>query len=292
MKNKKLKSFVFPGFVFSIFLLSVPYSAASDSPSYLFNTYLQSRYVTESDVNASSGKLQVNESDFNFTFEDKISGQLPLTLSFAYRHVDIDESVAVELPAHLEGRRLGVGTKFPVPFVDAENYYLGIDVFPSMYTDDWKWENSAFRMPFRTYLIYKESDDFILVAGVSVRIDYDETILPVIGFKYVASDQLTFNFISDHPHVAYKIDDRLTALWEVDFIRDEYEVTRGSDKNVILKYRSFSTGAGLKYAIDDQMEISGTVGGVFGRRVEYEDDRGKVEPDAGLYTQIKVAFKF
>ena len=69
-------------------------------------------------------------------------------------------------------------------------------------------------------------------------------------------------------------------------------MTRGTQKGVVLKYRSASSGFGLKYRIDDKVETAFSVGSVFGRKIDYLDGVGKVEPDPAIYVKAKVECKF
>lgn len=266
--------------------------SAQEEQEEAFNVKVISRYIPESDVNAMSGDIQITDSRLNFSYGKTLQNLLPLTFSFNTRHIDINENLSEELPSHLEGRQFGFGTKFPMPFVDSDVYFVGVDVYPSLYTDDWEWEDSAFRMPFRTYGIYKPHDNFVLVAGVTVRIDYDNEVLPLVGVIYKPNDRLTFNLASDEPKISYQLSDSLTAFAEMDYVLDEYEVTRNSQKGVVLKYRELSTGAGLQYTPNRTLEASLSAGGVLNRRLEYRDGVGKIEPDAAPYVKARLAVKF
>lgn len=210
---------------------------------------MDSRYLSESDVASQFGNIQITESKLEVEYDLKAFGQLPLTFSLEGKHIDIDEDLAQELPSHLEGRSLGLSVKFPVPFIDTEHYYLGLDVMPSLYTDKAQWESSAFRVPFRTYLIYKQSDQLIWVAGVTVRIDYDDEVMPLIGVIYKPTDRLSFNLASTDPYIEYKLTEQTAAFWEFGYVMDEYEVNRDGQKGVVLKYREASTGLGLRHKI-------------------------------------------
>jgi len=251
-----------------------------------------SRYLMNSDVSNMDGEIEVTESKFSLKHKDKISGQLPFDINLNVKHIDINEDLAVDLPSHLEYRSIGVSTKFPAPCVDSDEFFVGVDVDMRMNTDDWDWETSAVRIPFRAYLIYKPEEKFVFVCGVAVRPDYDATVLPIVGMIYKPDDRWSFNFASSEPSVTYKVDDKLTAVMEFDYALDEYEVSRGLDRGVVLKYRQASTGFGLQYEMAEDVTGLFSVGGVFGRRLEYEDDNGKVEPDAAVYLKAKLEAKF
>ena len=69
----------------------------------------------------------------------------------------------------------------------------------------------------KTYLIYKPSEEFILVGGLSIRPDYDQTVLPLLGVIYKPNDRLSFNRASDDPNISYVLDERATAFVEFDY---------------------------------------------------------------------------
>jgi hypothetical protein len=292
MRNRSESAFVYLLAAVGMTAVLVAPVFAQEEEEEPFHVKAISRYVTEADVNDMPGDIQITDSRLNMSYGKTLQNLLPLLFSLNLRHIDINENLTTDLPSHLEGRQLGLGTKFPMPFVDSDVYFMGIDVFPSLYTDDWKWEDSAFRMPFRTYGIYKPNDNFVLVAGVTVRIDYDDEVLPLIGVIYKPNDRLTLNLATDEPNISYKLSRSLTAFAEVDYVLDEYEVTRNGQEGVVLKYREFSTGAGFQYAPNRFLEASISAGGVINRRLEYEDGIGKIEPDAAPYVKARMAFKF
>lgn len=254
---------------------------------------LESRYISESDVDKQDGSVAASETKFSFEHEFKLDNGMPVTVSFMDKHTDINSDVAVFLPSQLEGRSLGLGTKFPAPFTQSENYFVGVDVFPSMYTDRWDESSwSAFRMPFRTYLIYKRDENFIVIGGLSIRPNFDTTVLPVIGFIYKPNDRLAFNIASDNPSITYKLSDKTTALVEADIVNEEYEVTRNGELGRVLFYRELSTGVGLEHNFTEAIKGLVSVGGVFARSIRYEDDQGKIAPDAGMYVKARLTANF
>jgi hypothetical protein len=254
---------------------------------------LESRYISESDVDAQSGQLTIGETKFSFEHEFKLDNGMPITVSFLDKHTDLNSDVAVYLPSKLEGRSLGLGVKFPAPFTESENYFVGLDVSPSMYTDGWsESSSSAFRMPGRAYLVYKRDENFIVVAGLSIRPGFDTTVLPIIGFIYRPNDQWEFNFASDNPNIKYKFSDKTKVLVEADILNDEYEVTHNGEKGRVLFYRELSTGLGLEHNFTDSISGLVSFGGVFSRMIKYEDDNGKIRPDAGMYVKARLSVHF
>lgn len=248
---------------------------------------LQSRHIYSSDIEATDEDIDITSTKFDLTYKFKVAGELPVEVSLDVGHKDINADTAVDLPSRLESRRLGFSTKFPAPFMQDERFFAGLDIFPTLNTDDWGWEPGAFRVPFRGYLIFKESDDFILVGGVSVRPEYEREVLPVVGLIYRPNDRLAFNLASDDPNISYKLTDATLLRWEFQYAFDEYEVTRGAQEGVVLRYQEISSGFGVEQQFNEYLKGILSLGGVFNRKLEYKDDAGKVAPDAGFYTSVQ-----
>lgn len=252
---------------------------------------LESKYIMESDAGNQSGQVQIAESEFLFEHEFKLENGMPVTVSLKNRHTDINSDAPVYLPSKLVGRSLGLGVKFPAPFTESDNYFFGLDLYPSMYTDDWnETSSSAFRIPGRAYLIYRRDENFIVFAGLSIRPEFDAKILPLIGFIYRPNDRLEFNFASSSPHVSFALSNRTKVVFEIDLVNDEYEVEYNGQKGRILAYKEFSAGVGLRHNFTQTLSGSVSVGSVFSRALRYEDDdNGEIEPESGMY--VKAGFK-
>ncbi len=253
------------------------------------------RYTFESGVNHMLGKVSVNQNDFDVKYETKVFGKLPVSVWFDYKHLDINENIPVDLPASLHGRRFGVGTKFPVPFLNSNEHFIGIDVMPSWYSDDSSFTSSAFRVPFRAYLIYKPSDPsntFVLIAGAQIDVNADTPVIPIIGFNYQPNDRLDFHLASSEPTITYKLDNNWAVFAEFDAKLDEYEVTRAGQKGVVFKVREAIFGGGLKFKISEWLDASLSTGLNTGRRFSYRDNVGKVDVDSAPYIKARLSVKF
>lgn len=260
---------------------------------------IASRHIYPSDIKATDGTIDVTATELDLVCKFKVAGQLPVDISLGVGHTDINADTPVDLPSHLESRRLGLSTKFPAPFVSDDRFFMGIDILPTFNTDSWDWpigslreKSGVFRIPFRGYLIFKESDDFILVGGVTVRPEYEREVLPVIGLIYRPNDRLSFNFASDDPNISYKLNDATLLRWELQYALDEYEVTRGAQEGVVLQYQEIASGFGIDHQFSETFKGTVSAGGVFNRRLEYKDDVGKVAPETGFYTSARLTASF
>src|SRR3989338_10448702 len=77
----------------------------------------QSRHIYSSDIEATEGDVDITSTKFDLTYKFKVAGELPVDISLDVGHKDINVDTPVDLPSHLESRRLGLSTKFPVPWV-------------------------------------------------------------------------------------------------------------------------------------------------------------------------------
>lgn len=275
-----------------ILFSGVSFVGADEAKEPRVSASARSRHIYPSDIKATGGDIDVTSTDFDLTYKFKVAGKLPVDISLDVGHKDISADTPVDLPSRLESRQLGISTKFPVPFITDDRFFTGLDIFPTFNTDGWNWKSGAFRIPFRSYLIFKESDDFILVGGVSVRPEYDKKILPVIGLIYRPNDRLSFNFASDDPNISYKLNDATLLRWEVNYAWEEYEVTRGAQEGVVLRYQEISSGFGIEHQFNEMFKGTVSAGGVFNRQLGYKDEVGKVAPDTGFYTSVRLTASF
>ncbi len=256
------------------------------------NAAIQSHHIYSSDIEATDSEIDITSTNFGLGSKFKVAGQLPVEILLNIGHKDINTDSPVDLPSHLEARRLKLAVKFPAPFVSDDRFFMGIDILPTFNTDSWDWKSGAFRIPFRGYLIFKDSDDFILVGGVTVRPEYEREVIPLIGLIYRPDDRLAFNLASDDPNISYKLTDATLLRWEFQYAFDEYEVTRGAREGVVLQYQEISSGFGIEHQFNETFKGTVSAGGVFNRQLEYSDEVGKVAPDAGFYAGARLTAAF
>ena len=266
--------------------------AAEENGNSEVTVITKDRYTFESHVDHMSGTVSVNQSDLDVKYEAKAFGKLPVSVWLDYKHLDINENIPVDLPPSLYGRRFGVGTKFPVPFVSFDKYFMAVDVMPSWYSDNTVFTRSSFRLPVRTYLIYKPSETFVFIAGAQVDTEADSPVFPVIGFNYQPNDRLDFQLASTEPTITYKLNDHWAVYMEYDAKLDEYMLTHADQKDRVLKVREAAVGGGLKFRIDTRLEASLVAGLNTWRRFSYSDEVGKVDVNSAPYIKARFSVRF
>lgn len=252
---------------------------------------IQTKYIEDSDAENQIGEIGIVDTKFSAKQVVKI-GRLPLEWNVGYRYIDIDENLALTLPSELQSYSIGFGAKMPLMFLDWDDWFMGVDLSMTMNTDDGSYEDSAARFPTRTYLIYRPVETLFIFAGAGFTPDATDEVYPIIGFRYEPNEQWTFNFASANPSIEYDVNDKLTVMIEGAVNSDEFEVTRGADKNVVLSYDAYSAGLGFKYGLTENFEVKLSAGSEFGRKLDYEDEQGKVVLDDAFYTSVKISAEF
>jgi len=248
------------------------------------------RYMPSRKVDTQSGKVEIIEADNEYSYEFKASDKLPIKFSLDNRYIGIENTTSVELPAHLVGLTTDIETT--LPFFTVNNTYLRLGISPSFYGDDWDFSASSFRIPVRSFLIYRPNNQWTFLAGLAVYPDFENEVFPILGFIYKPNDRLTFNIVPKRPNISYLLNNRVTLFAEGGNSFDEFEVTQNNLKNVVLRYQETHLGAGIKYKVNKYIQSSIYAGGIFNRSLKYRDSNlGKVNIKDGLYTELRVEIK-
>jgi hypothetical protein len=249
------------------------------------------RYSPGRDVKTTAGKVEFIESGNTYEYAFKAFGKLPVTLSLDAKYIGIENTLDnVELPAHLIGLATGVETT--LPFLHFNKTYFRVGLDPAFYTDDGECESSSFRIPSRYYLIYRPNEKWTFVYGVAVYPDFENEVLPVLGFIYQPNDKLKFNLLSQRPNITYALNKKVSWYTEGGIgLNSEYEVERGNSQNVVLSYQETRLGSGLSFKLNKYIQASIIGGGMFKRRLKYRDGQGKVGIKDGFYTEFRIEIK-
>lgn len=245
------------------------------------------RYIPSRSVDAMSGKIEIMESSSEYRYELKAFDKLPVKFSFDTQYIGIEDTVEVELPAHLIGLTTDIETT--LPFFKFSHTYFRLGISPAFYADDTSFTASAFRLPTRYFLIHQPNSKWTFLAGVAVYPDYEFEVLPILGFIYKPNRKLTFNIIPKRPDISYLLNERVTLFAEGGAaFNKEFEVKRDNSKNVVLRYQEGRIGSGIKYKFNKYIQSSLSIGGVFNRTLKYRDNLGKVNIKDGIYTEFRL----
>lgn len=249
------------------------------------------RYFPETSAQSRSGEIGIVETRAQYVNKIKLFDKLPLKFTVDNRYLGIENSTAVYLPAHLFGLSLGIEATFP--FLNLDNTYFRVGVYPSFYGDDYDFDSSSFRIPSNFMAIYVPNEKWTFILGVAVMPDFETEAFPILGFIYKPNDKLTINFLPLRPNVSYKINDNLTAFIEGGISRLEFEVDKPEQKNAVLWYKEMHLGTGISYSFNKNIKASLSGGGVFDRVIRYKNvNLGKVAVENGAYGELRVNVVF
>jgi hypothetical protein len=254
-----------------------------------FDSYL--RYMPSRSIKTTSGKVEMIRSGNTYNYGFKAFGKLPVKLSLDTEYISIENTLRhVELPAHLVGLSGGIETT--LPFFRCKNTYFRLGLEPSFYSDDADFKSSAFRIPSYYYLIYLPNSKWIFLSGIAVYPDFEDEVLPIVGFIYKPNDKLSFNIVPKRPNITYALNNRVSLFTEGSLaLNKEFEVKRDNAENVVLTYKETRLGSGIKFRFNRYIQASVSAGGLFKRRLRYRDNQGKVDIKDGLYTEFRVEIK-
>jgi len=245
------------------------------------------RYVGTRGAGSQSGTVGILDSSAEYSYQIKAFGKLPVQFAIASRYIDIENTTAVKLPAHLTSAGFGVETT--LPFFTFDKTYFTIGVAPAFLSDNWNFRTASFSLIQRYFLIYQPNEKWVFVCGVNYSPRFREPVSPLLGFIYKPNDRLTFNILPETPEVAYLLNDKLAVFIQGDFTSNEYRVTKDNLKNVVLNYDETHLGTGLRYKWNKYVTGSLAIGGMFNRSIEYrQDSLGKVVIKDGFYTEFRL----
>ena len=275
-------------FVMALILVSFysPLNAETGKDNFQFRLDSYTRFMPSRKVDAQSGKVELIGASGEYSYEFKVFDKLPVKVSLDNEYIGIEDSVSVDLPAHLVG--IGTDIETTLPFFNFHETYFRLGIAPSYYSDDLEARSSAFRIPMRYFLIHRPNDKWTFIAGVAVYPDYEDEVWPILGFIYRPNEKLEFNLVPKSPNITYFLNDKLALFAEGGITSDEFEVTRNNVKNVVLCYKETRLASGIKYKINPHIKASLSAGGVFNRFLKYRDDQGKVHIKNGFYSEFRL----
>lgn len=261
------------------------FSADKESPQ--ADSYI--RYLPHSSLKAQPGKISIIESGLECGYTFKIWDRLPIGISLDTQCFDLSETAALTLPSSLTGVNMGIETT--LPFFQCDKTYLRLKVMPSFYSDDWNVHSSGFRLPVYSFLIYQPDEKVTFLSGVAVYPDFEDTVLPIIGFIYKPNKKLVFNIVPDGPNISYLFNDRVTLFTEGGISDEEFEVDKDNFKNAVLNYKEAHLGCGVKVKVNEYLSSVFSSGYMFKRQLKYRDSLGKLNIKDNCYYEVRGEIK-
>jgi hypothetical protein len=243
------------------------------------DTYL--KYIPSRKDKTNSGSISIVQSAAEYSHDLKIKDTLPLQLGVETKYTGINNTTKLKLPSSLTFAAFGA--EVTLPFFTLKDNYFRINIAPSLFGSRWNFRASSFRLLQQYFIISQPNEYLTLLLGVAVFPDFEDKVLPLFGFIWEPNDKISFNIIPKNPNITYSLNKRLEFFLEGDIDLGEYEVDRGEEKNLVLKYSQTIAGLGFRYNINKNTQFLFSTGGVFNRSLEYRDGSGKVSIKNGAY---------
>ena len=239
------------------------------------------KYIPSRKDKAASGSISIVQSAAEYSYDLKIKDTLPLQLGVEAKYTGINNSTKLKLPSSLT--LAAFGAEVTLPFFTIKDNYFRINIAPSLFGSKWNFRASSFRLLQQYFIISQPNEYLTLLLGVAVFPDFEDKVLPLLGFIWEPNDKISFNIIPKNPNITYFLNERFGFFLEGDIDLGEYEVDRGEEKNLVLKYSQATTGVGFQYNINKNSQFLFSTGGVFSRYLEYRDGFGKASIKNGAY---------
>jgi|GEM_PF-477618 len=249
------------------------------------------RFIPASSLASQPGKISVIKSAFEYSYDFKAFGQLPIEVGFGAGDININanDAVPVTLPGHLT--TVSFGAETTLPFFKLEKTYLRLGITPSFYSDNWNFNANSFNFGSQAMVIYQPNRQLTFVAGLAVNPGFEDPFCPFGGVIYQPNDKLAFNLVPERPTISYDITDRITAFWEGGMSSGEFKVGKDGLNGAALQYEEFHTGMGFDIELNNYIDASVSFGRIFNQRFQYRDSIGKVNLKNNFYTEFRVEAK-
>lgn len=251
----------------------------------LFNITTYTRYLLPAAVEAQPGNVSILEAGGESTYNFKVLGKLPISISASIDYIGIDKSILRPLPNSLVN--VGVTLETKLPLLNIKNTYLGVSINPSFASDIHCFGVKSFLMPTRLVVIYIPNKQLTFICGPEIFTDFNNDTQIVGGIIYTPTDKITISLTTDYPHILYKINDKIdfTVLEGQWVLYDQFKVRLGSDDNILIKYREAWIGSGFHFHPTKHIDTSFSAGGVFNREFKSYGAGEKIDIDKGYYIQ-------
>lgn len=167
---------------------------------------------------------------------------------------------------------LGLDTKF------SDSFLIRIEAQPGYYGTFFDHPSGKdFNIPFLIGGTYLYSDDFQIIAGVSVNFERKYPVIPAVGFRWKFAPRLVLNATLPTPRLEYEYNHALTFYIGAELKEDSYRVDehygdshrlRGLN-NALVTYSEVRAGGGLNLKLTPTLTLSGEVGCQVAREFDF-----------------------
>lgn len=269
-----------------------PLLFANEEENLVNQIRINTRFFPRRSFESNTGNIKIKELDFAYTNSFKLAGKLPAKVTLFIQDIFLKDrgQDKVILPEELTG--FGVGLELTTSFLDWKDTYWRIKVMPSFYTNSWRAYSSAFRMPLQSFLIFQPYKYLTWFSGVGIYIDYEREFFPILGLIYKPNNRLILRLIPSEPEVSWKINKWFDMFLNGGITNSEFEIAKDGMRRVILRYRNYYVGTGIRVTPAKNIIFSFSQGYSFGRSFKYLEENEKLKIKDGFFTEFGLTFNF
>lgn len=198
------------------------------------------------------------------------------------------DSGGVDLPSQLS--RIAIDTGWTGRFSDG--FSLQARILPGVYNDFREFGSDALYMPVSLAVIKAFDPKLSGIFGVEVRPGFDQQIMPLIGVGCMLNDRTRLDARLPESRIVYYLGRGWSThagfIWQ-NMSYGIHPDTTGVNQMTVEDFRLF---CGTTFRLSDNLQLSGEIGRVLGRNIEYENTDTHAGGKLDLEDAMLVRFTF
>jgi hypothetical protein len=190
-------------------------------------------------------------------------------LAVRAKYTSVSGSTAVDLPSHLVRISLDAGCAWRF----GGGFAAQLKLYPGLYSDFQEFGSGAWNIPFSVGAILAVNPRFSEMIGLEIRPGFRKTVMPLLGVVWAIDDRTRLDIRVPESRFLYYLGQgwstHLGFKWEnLSFAVDEGDYRAGIDRVTLEDFRLFG---GVTWQLSDDLRLTGEIGRVFGRSIEFDE---------------------
>jgi len=243
---------------------------------------------------AGHGKSALIEFDARWDiayFRDVLLAEMDFGLDFG--SVLMTDSAGLRLPDVVTRLNVDAGLTWRYVAGTALQFRLK----PGIYSDFEDFSFDALAMPCSAALVQSFHSGLSGILGVELRPDFETKIMPLVGFAWQPSDFVRLEAALPRSRLSCVFNDAWSGDLGFEWNNVSYHLDeKGEFDRERLEIEDYRFYAGLTKRISDALQLTGELGHVFKRQVEFryatEDLPRKIDVDSAVYVRLALGGPF
>ncbi len=250
-------------------------------------------YIADSDFSGydSSRFMELNASLELGYYYDVLEGELDMALDFDGTW--LLSSAGLQLPDQLVVLALDAGLTWRY----MNGVALQVRVAPGIYGDFEEVTIENWNMPISVAGVKRFNSDVSAIAGVQVRFGFERELMPIVGVVWAPSDWLRIEATLPEAKAVYYFNDVWSANVQWAWESMTYNIReKGDYDREKVTFESYRTSLGATYSISDSLKLTGDIGMLRGRGVEFkrtaDDMDNSIDISSEAFARVGLAGPF